>query len=992
MKRILLLSYSIALVFCASLFINDAKASHAAGAEIIYTHIGDSTYQFFFKFYRDCSGINRPQNVTMCFYNTCTNTSYSKVLNLYAGQLPPDRRNNGSPVSPGCSQFPTNCDSPQSQLPGYQEWWYSTIEPIPFSCNEWKFSVSINARNGSQNIGPANPGGFNLYVETTFNSTVTWNNSSPYYSIKPIPYVCLGQKFTYNNGAKDPDGDSLWSEVINPLTSASCSSQVYNTRLTPNSPAITFPSNPFQTNNTFSINGGTGTLQFIAAQQGAHTLTVRTHEYKNGVKVGSIMRDIQVQVIPCNIPPPVFKVDTISGGLSNNGQIYACAGQEVDFCFDVTSTDPDAILLAEDNLAQSIPNATITYSNLRTDSVRVCFNWKPTLADAGKNHTFQTILKDSTCKPPGILLQYIEDVSIFVWGKTEAIGDTNICKGEPAFLGVSGGGNYSWSVISGTNASLNNPNSATPTALPTETTIYQVVSQVNEFCPDLNKDTVTVEVELGPAIAGQPDDTTCPNNERNLDIGIIKKGGVQYTIQWTPSTGLSNDKIENPSVITKNDATYFVEVGASDTRCKTYDTVIINILDGFQIENPDTAICEGESVTVRGSGDVLYSYRWQSDDPTPTYSPVDVLETTITPSDTGEYMFTILAGYKNCVDDSIARFKIDVQPNPIVKVSDDATICYGDTLQLSSLVTPSSYKKYNYSWTPGALLDNSNSANPIFSGTKEGVNNLVLTVKTSAGCEDNDDIDINVYNANFLFLPNDTVICPGDSLIVDMKTDGDPKYYWSPDQDISSVTSHNPMVWPVADQTYTVYGIDTFGCLDTNEINIAVRPRAVMDIPEKIELYKGDKVKADPGGNCLYFNWFPALGLSRADISNPIISPDVNTRYIVTGRTDAGCVVTDSIDVIVKDGNYIELPNAFTPGNNSNNLLRVISKGVVELKAFTVYNRWGEKVFETNNLSEGWDGRYNGSLQPMGVYMYKVQAVTQNGKTVTKLGNVTLIR
>ena len=869
MKKILLLSYCIALTFCATMVVNDAKASHAAGAEIIYTHISDSTYQFFFKFYRDCSGINRPTTVTMCFYNTCTNTSYSKNMSLYTGQLPPDKRNNGSAVSAGCSQYKTNCDSPQSNLPGYQEWWYSTIETLPFRCNEWKFSVSINARNGSQNIMAATPGGFNLYVETTFNSAITWNNSSPYYSIKPIPYVCLNQKFSYNNGAKDTDGDSLWSEVITPLTTTSCSSQVYNTQLRTYNPPIAFPNNPFQTNNTFSLNGNTGTMQFIAAQQGAHTLTVRTKEYKNGVYVGSIMRDIQVQVIPCNIPPPDVVIDSITGGQNINGQIYACAEQEIDFCFDVTSTDPDAILLAEDNLAQSIPNATLTYSNLRTDSVRVCFSWKPTLTDAGKNYTFQTILRDSTCKPPGILLQYIKDVSIYVWGKTEAIGDTNICRGEPAFLGVSGGGNYSWSVLSGTDPSLNNPNSATPTATPTEKTIYQVLSGVNPYCTELNKDTVIVDVEQGPAIAGQADDTTCPNNERNLDIGIVKQSGVQYTVQWNPSTGLSNDKIENPSVISKNDITYIVEVAASDTRCKTYDTVVINILDGFHIENPDTAICVGESVVIRGGGDVLYDYRWTSDDPTPTYNPPGILETTITPSDTGAFVYTILAGYKNCTGDSTANFTIEVQPNPTVSISDDATICFGDTLQLNSSVSPASYKKYNYSWTPGALLDNAASARPIFSGTEEGVTKLTLQVQTSAGCEDAADVEINVYDANFLFLPNDTAICAGDSLVIDMNTDGDPKYVWAPDQDISSVNSVKPMVWPVADQTYTVYGIDTFGCLDTNEISIAVRPRPVMDIPERIEIYDGEEYRADPGGNCFILQLVPCIRFEQSRYQQP---------------------------------------------------------------------------------------------------------------------------
>src|SRR5690606_33529156 len=84
-----------------------AQASHAAGAEIIYVHISDSTYQFFFKFYRDCKGISEPASTNLCFYNTCTNQTFTVPLLKWTGSLPPDNRQNGDPVSAGCSQYPT---------------------------------------------------------------------------------------------------------------------------------------------------------------------------------------------------------------------------------------------------------------------------------------------------------------------------------------------------------------------------------------------------------------------------------------------------------------------------------------------------------------------------------------------------------------------------------------------------------------------------------------------------------------------------------------------------------------------------------------------------------------------------------------------------------------------------------------------------------------------------------------------------------------------
>jgi gliding motility-associated-like protein len=148
----------------------------------------------------------------------------------------------------------------------------------------------------------------------------------------------------------------------------------------------------------------------------------------------------------------------------------------------------------------------------------------------------------------------------------------------------------------------------------------------------------------------------------------------------------------------------------------------------------------------------------------------------------------------------------------------------------------------------------------------------------------------------------------------------------------------------------------------------------------------------DPRGNGLYYQWSPSVGLSKTNIANPIASPPVNTRYFVTSWTEAGCIAKDSIDVIVRDETNLGLPNAFTPGSAPNDLLRLNKNGIAVLKLFKVFNRWGAVIFETTNIDEGWDGTFNGKPQPMGVYVYMIDATTSTGKRFTKQGNVTLIR
>jgi gliding motility-associated-like protein len=114
--------------------------------------------------------------------------------------------------------------------------------------------------------------------------------------------------------------------------------------------------------------------------------------------------------------------------------------------------------------------------------------------------------------------------------------------------------------------------------------------------------------------------------------------------------------------------------------------------------------------------------------------------------------------------------------------------------------------------------------------------------------------------------------------------------------------------------------------------------------------------------------------------------------YVVTATTEHNCVSRDTLNIFVSEESVLAMPNAFTPGTGPNNTFKVILRGIASLNYFRVYNRWGNLLFETKNLSEGWDGAYKGEPQGMGVYVYDIQAVSSTGKTFNKKGNVTLLR
>ncbi|MBS1643539.1 MAG: gliding motility-associated C-terminal domain-containing protein, partial [Bacteroidetes bacterium] len=167
---------------------------------------------------------------------------------------------------------------------------------------------------------------------------------------------------------------------------------------------------------------------------------------------------------------------------------------------------------------------------------------------------------------------------------------------------------------------------------------------------------------------------------------------------------------------------------------------------------------------------------------------------------------------------------------------------------------------------------------------------------------------------------------------------------------------------------------------------------ALVSVPDSAVLYPGQSIEMNPRGNALYYNWFPTVGLSNPGIANPTANPSVNTLYYVTGTTEAGCTAMDSIYVMVNDETAIDMANAFSPGSEPNPIFKVSHLGTATLKSFQIFNRWGQKLFETTDINKGWDGMFNNTPQPMGVYVYRVEATTAKGKTFLKQGNVTLLR
>ncbi len=152
------------------------------------------------------------------------------------------------------------------------------------------------------------------------------------------------------------------------------------------------------------------------------------------------------------------------------------------------------------------------------------------------------------------------------------------------------------------------------------------------------------------------------------------------------------------------------------------------------------------------------------------------------------------------------------------------------------------------------------------------------------------------------------------------------------------------------------------------------------------------------GSNFDYF-WTPPTGLNSVSIYNPIFTFGQDQEYQITMVSDQGCSVTDTLLVKVNGSgpagitSDLFVPNAWTPNNDGvNDKLFPLTENVTKLNFFRVFNRWGQLMFETSTIGDGWDGVFNGKPMMMDTYTWTAEAVGIDGKTFRRSGNAVLIR
>lgn len=529
------------------------------------------------------------------------------------------------------------------------------------------------------------------------------------------------------------------------------------------------------------------------------------------------------------------------------------------------------------------------------------------------------------------------------------------------FNNLSNGGNtYHWDFGDGSTSNLFAPTHNYPSS-----GTYTVSLIVSDSTGCILPDTASITIDLYSPVEADvtPDTGVCPGGS----IQLVASGGSTYS--WSPTTGLSNPNIANPIASPTVNTNYRVIV--NDT-CGA-DTAYVNV-EIYSVNTSatgDTLICVGETVTIQATGGTGYSWS-----PTAGLSNPNSGTTQATPATTTNYIVNITTKDGCPATDSVYIEVDNSLPNPILP--NDTSMCNGESMPL--LVSGAR----SYLWTPNYYITSISNPSVVVNPPQS----TTYTVDFTNACGTvSDTIRVDIVKPTAIVSPDDT-ICFNEPFL--LWASGGQSYQWFPANNLLTPNNDSTIGIPAPPRAYNVIVTDQYGCADTATTNIYHFPTPTVDAgPNKIINF-GEEVILTPTYSPGNFFWSYDPYLSCTNCDNPSVVPPGTSIYYANLIDQYGCQVIDSVTISV-DG-VIYVPNSFTPnGDGVNEVFKVEAKDLTEFK-FMIFNRWGQLLYESTNIDEGWDGTFKNLPVQTDTYVWKVVYSDVDTFNQVLIGHVNLLR
>lgn len=490
------------------------------------------------------------------------------------------------------------------------------------------------------------------------------------------------------------------------------------------------------------------------------------------------------------------------------------------------------------------------------------------------------------------------------------------------------------------------------------------------------------------------------------DSGFVNFSGLSVSNDvisnwvWNFGDGSPTVDAQNPTHHYTTPGTYTATLNntsqAGCTGSATTQTITVNVSPKIGITPATAKGCVPATINFGGTilrnpapGTLTWLWKFGNGNTSAVQNPGAQVFGTV-----GTFPDTAIVVHANGCRDTATR-TVTVFGLPTIDAGIDTALCRGNAIVLHPT------GGLTYQWAPNPSL--SCTACPAPSVNPSADQTYFVTGTDVNGCKNLDSVHVLVHQA-FTYVPpvfSDS-LCLGGS--VQLHTSGGDTYLWSPATFLDNPTSPNPTVHPDRDTviTYTVTIGDRFGCNNvTATSTVHAFPMPQVNAGPDLFLSAGasDTLRAVTSPDVTSWQWVPSAGLSCATCPNPVVLANHDQIYRLLARNAGGCATFDDmkLNVLCGTGNFF-IPNTFSPnGDGMNDIFYPRGTGIVGIRSFRVFNRWGEVVFERTNIKanspiDGWDGMLRGKKAPADVYVYTCEIICSNNQTIPVKGDVTLLQ
>lgn len=559
----------------------------------------------------------------------------------------------------------------------------------------------------------------------------------------------------------------------------------------------------------------------------------------------------------------------------------------------------------------------------------------------------------------------------------------SLCFGSSLFLTGIGGNTFSWTGPNGVTGNL--PNLVINSVTLPSGGIY-TLNVISGPCTASTSHSVVIFPLPTPSFASS---LVCENH--NMTLTATPGGGTAFA--WTGPQNFNSNQ-QNPvlPLVTMGNSGIYSLTATDVNLCKSTVTGSVVILQNPFVVAVGSSVCLGTPAKLVASGAV--SYQWTG--PNGFTASTGTVNIAAAPS-VSQASYTVTGTALNgCTNVAVAY--VNTTPLPIPSVSITPRACVNET------ITMQGFGGVHYDWKGPYNFSGSGSSVSFAALNLAYTGVYTVTAFDQLGCfaTATDSLKLDPLPQGSLksnAVNNCIPFCADFSFNLNSP---------APLSSLSWQINGRQLTTPVFNHCFTTAGktlitakiTDNIGCSNINnfEVEAYALPVANFDFYPQSPIEGIDQVEfvdGSSGASLAEWRWYFVNNNSQ-------IANTKTTNYTFAGagvypvamvvKNTWGCTDTSVKTIKVENDFGIYIPNAFTPNiDGKNDLFMAKGIGIVKYNMI-VYNRWGQKIFESDEILKGWDGTYKGNDCPTGVYIWKLSAKNQNGKEFLQNGHVTLYR